>query len=213
MGEYVAIGRSLLQHCHWGKKSPLGEGRGRDREIAPTALPLGEEVAIGGRKRSRSGDRSYSIAIGGRGRHWGKMEEVAIGRSLLQHCHWGKRSPLGEGRGRDREIAPTALPLGEEVALGEDGRGRDREIAPTALPLGEEVAIGEDGRGRDREIAPTAMPLGEEVASSFRAFSLIWRVSSLVWRVPSGHLGDGRRETPMIRCVGLNKSHKYGKMY
>ena len=94
--EEVAIGRSLLQHCHWGKKSPLGEdGRGRDREIAPTALPLGEEVAIGGRwKRSRSGDRSYSIAIGGRGRHWGKMEEVAIGRSLLQHCHWGKRSPV-----------------------------------------------------------------------------------------------------------------------
>ena len=96
MGEYVAIGRSLLQQCHWGKKSPLGEdGRGRDREIAPTALPLGEEVAIGGRwKRSRSGDRSYSIAIGGRSRHWGKMEEVAIGRSLLQHCHWGKRSPV-----------------------------------------------------------------------------------------------------------------------
>ena len=161
--EEVAIGRSLLQHCHWGKRSPLGEGRGRDREIAPTALPLGEEVAIGGRwkrsrsgdrsysiaiggrvaiggrwKRSRSGDRSYSNAIGGRSRHWGKMEEVAIGRSLLQHCHWGKKSPLGEGRGRDREIAPTALPLGEEVA------------------------------------------------SSFRAFSLIWRVSSLVWRVPSG---------------------------
>ena len=72
MGEYVAIGRSLLQQCHWGKKSPLGEdGRGRDREIAPTALPLGEEVAIGGRNMSRSGDRSYSNAIGGRGRHWG----------------------------------------------------------------------------------------------------------------------------------------------
>ena len=96
--EEVAIGRSLLQHCHWGKgrgrdreiaptarSRHWGNGRGRDREIAPTALPLGEEVAIGGRwKRSRSGDRSYSIAIGGRGRHWGKMEEVAIGRSLLQ---------------------------------------------------------------------------------------------------------------------------------
>ena len=103
LGEEVAIG---------------GRGRGRDREIAPTAMPLGEEVAIGGRwkrsrsgdrsysiaiggrgrhwgrKRSRSGDRSYSNAIGGRGRHWGKMEEVAIGRSLLQHCHWGKRSPV-----------------------------------------------------------------------------------------------------------------------
>ena len=142
MGEYVAIGRSLLQQCHWGKKSPLGEGRGRDREIAPTALPLGEEVAIGGRwKRSRSGDRSYSIAIGGRSRHWGKMEEVAIGRSLLQHCHWGKKSPLGEdGRGRDREIAPTALPLGEEVAIGgrwKRSRSGDRSYS---------IAIG--GRGR-----------------------------------------------------------------
>ena len=158
MGEYVAIGRSLLQHCHWGKKSPLGEdGRGRDREIAPTALPLGEEVAIGGRwKRSRSGDRSYSIAIGGRSRHWGKMEEVAIGRSLLQHCHWGK----------------------EEVAIG-------RSLLQHCH-WGKRSPLGEDGRGRDREIAPTALPLGEEVASSFRAFSLIWRVSSLVWRVPSG---------------------------
>ena len=132
--EEVAIGRSLLQHCHWGKRSPLGEdGICRDREIAPTALPLGEEVAIGGRwKRSRSGDRSYSIAIGGRGRHWGKRkrsrsgdrsysiaiggrsrhwgkEEVAIGRSLLQHCHWGKKSPLGEdGICRDRDIFPIA---------------------------------------------------------------------------------------------------------
>ena len=88
---------------------PLGEGRGRDREIAPTALP---------------------------GRHWGKMEEVAIGRSLLQHCHW-KRSPLGEdGRGRDREIAPTALPLGgkEEVAIGGTSVASKRGM--------EEVAIG-----------------------------------------------------------------------
>ena len=63
MGEYVAIGRSLLQHCHWGKKSPLGEGRGRDREIAPTALPLGEEVAIGGftfyrKKRPRGREKA-----------------------------------------------------------------------------------------------------------------------------------------------------------
>ena len=44
MGEYVAIGRSLLQQCHWGKKSPLGEdGRGRDLlflQTMPNHRPL-----------------------------------------------------------------------------------------------------------------------------------------------------------------------------
>ena len=66
--------------------------------------------------------------------------------------------PLGEdGRGRDREIAPTALPLG-------DGRGRDREIAPTALPLG-------DGRGRDREIDPMTIFLDAATYPKILSFS------------------------------------------
>ena len=98
-----------------------------------------EEVAIGDRSytkgRSRSGDRSYSNAIGGRGRD-------------------SERSPLGEGRsrsgeGRDQEIAPTGEVLGERGRHRHwekrllSGEGRDQEIAPTGEVLGE--------RGRHQE--------------------------------------------------------------
>ena len=95
----VAIRRSFLHE------------EGRDQEIAPT------------RRRSRSGDRSYTkkVAIrrsllheegrdqeiaptgevlGERGRHQKRSplgEEVAIGRSLLQHFQT-MRSALGEGK-------------------------------------------------------------------------------------------------------------------
>ena len=142
MGEYVAIGRSLLQQCHWGKKSPLGEdGRGRDREIAPTALPLGEEVAIGGRKRSRSGDRSYSIAIGGRwkrSRSGDRSYSIAIG-GRWKRSRSGDRSYSNAIGGRKRSRSGDRS---YSIAIG-GRRGRDREIAPTAMPLGEE------GRGRD----------------------------------------------------------------
>ena len=87
MGEYVAIGRSPPTAMPLGEGVAIGKGRevpilrlylivgrGRDRgEIAPTAMPLGEEV----------------LPLGEDGRR-----ELAIGRSLLQHCHWGKRSPV-----------------------------------------------------------------------------------------------------------------------
>ena len=112
--EEVAIRRSLLQHRHRVKRSRFGDvaigrrRRSRDQEIAPTAPPSGEEVAIRRcrhrekKEKSRSGDRSYKGGVrregaigrkspfmersrsGDRSYKGGVRREGAIGRSLLQ---------------------------------------------------------------------------------------------------------------------------------
>ena len=85
------------------EKSRSGEvaigGRGCHREIVSTRRsrdrersPLGEEVAI------RRSFLHEEVAIR-RSLLQGRCQgEVAIRRSLLQQCHWGNRSPLGEGK-------------------------------------------------------------------------------------------------------------------
>ena len=106
----VAIRRSLLQYGVV-KIIPYQSGQegGRDSEIAPTVWG-GQDytVPVGAIRRSRFGDRSYSMGWSRPYRTSRGKKEVAIRRSLLQ-CGVVKTIPYQSGQegGRDSEIAPT----------------------------------------------------------------------------------------------------------